>query len=521
MDIEIKSGFSEQDYVKSKGWYHQRFDGCPHLLLPIAHAEVRKEGRKPSGTEAYCRCAIFGWGKTDWYMLDEDNERATKLFLEKSKEDTRFTASLMEKWADDERRFYEVCSRVEGADLGSLSDDGLLGLHDELMESYIRRCTSSSIIDGFALGSDGVIAKRIQGHLKEIGKDSEYDRLFSVLTAPVHLSFTNEAELSLLKVAAAIKRKPEAEGLFRESSIDEILMRISEFDADMRVSEHQRNYFWIHNNYNDAFVLTEEYFIGEIKKLLLEGIDVEHEFDYISNHPQNNKEAKERLMDELSLPSDIRALLRYSEDFTHWQDERKKSTFFATHYLSIVLSEIGKRTGFSLDELKQLLPFETKRAFEGSITKLELKKRKGGFFVFFKEKEAFVTTDEKTISDMRGYFDSMHLPKKEIDTIKGLCASIGKAKGKVKVLKSAREISKIEKGDILVAVMTRPDYVVAMKKAGAIVTDEGGITCHAAIVARELRIPCVIATKFATKALKDGDVVEVDADKGEIRIIKE
>jgi pyruvate, water dikinase len=69
--------------------------------------------------------------------------------------------------------------------------------------------------------------------------------------------------------------------------------------------------------------------------------------------------------------------------------------------------------------------------------------------------------------------------------------------------------------------MTSPDYVIGMKKAGAIVTDEGGITCHAAIVARELQIPCVIGTKNATKLLKDGQLVEVNANHGWVKIIKE
>jgi pyruvate,water dikinase len=68
--------------------------------------------------------------------------------------------------------------------------------------------------------------------------------------------------------------------------------------------------------------------------------------------------------------------------------------------------------------------------------------------------------------------------------------------------------------------MTNPDYVPYMKIAAAIVTDEGGTTCHAAIASRELKVPCVVGTRIATKILKDGDVVEVDADNGIIRIIK-
>ena len=81
-------------------------------------------------------------------------------------------------------------------------------------------------------------------------------------------------------------------------------------------------------------------------------------------------------------------------------------------------------------------------------------------------------------------------------------------------------MGKMEKGNIMVAHTTFPALIPAMKKAAAIVTDDGGITCHAAIVARELKIPCVVGTKIATQVLKDGDLVEVDADKGIVKILK-
>ncbi len=98
--------------------------------------------------------------------------------------------------------------------------------------------------------------------------------------------------------------------------------------------------------------------------------------------------------------------------------------------------------------------------------------------------------------------------------LKGLPASPGYATGTVKIIRDLSELSKVQKGDILVTTMTTPDMVPAMEKAAAIVTDEGGMTCHAAIVSRELGIPAVVGTENATKILKDGDVVTVDAYKG-------
>ena len=72
-------------------------------------------------------------------------------------------------------------------------------------------------------------------------------------------------------------------------------------------------------------------------------------------------------------------------------------------------------------------------------------------------------------------------------------------------------------GDILVAPMTSPDFIVAIRKASAIITDEGGMTSHAAIVSRELGIPCIVQTRIATKVLKDNDMVEIDLEKGVVR----
>jgi phosphoenolpyruvate synthase/pyruvate phosphate dikinase len=108
----------------------------------------------------------------------------------------------------------------------------------------------------------------------------------------------------------------------------------------------------------------------------------------------------------------------------------------------------------------------------------------------------------------------------DVQDFRGMTASLGKAQGVVRILRSAKEVDKVKPGDVLVAVMTRPDYVPAMKRAAAIVTDEGGITSHAAIVSRELRIPCVIGTKIATQVLRDGDVVEVSANHGLVRVLQ-
>ncbi len=108
----------------------------------------------------------------------------------------------------------------------------------------------------------------------------------------------------------------------------------------------------------------------------------------------------------------------------------------------------------------------------------------------------------------------------EIKEIRGQIAHRGFVQGTVRIVRTNQDAAAVQAGEIIVSPMTVPDFLLAMKRAAAFVTDEGGITCHAAIVSRELGKPCIIGTKIATKVLKDGDVVEVDAEKGIVTILK-
>lgn len=121
-------------------------------------------------------------------------------------------------------------------------------------------------------------------------------------------------------------------------------------------------------------------------------------------------------------------------------------------------------------------------------------------------------------TDIAAFVQSVTEEDKTTST-KGTIAFKGMATGKVAVIKGKHDLHKVQPGDILIAPTTMPDYLPAMNKAIAFVTDEGGITSHAAIVARELKKPCIVGTKKATQIFKDGDVVEVDAETGIVTLL--
>ncbi|MFH1275619.1 MAG: PEP-utilizing enzyme [Candidatus Woesearchaeota archaeon] len=120
--------------------------------------------------------------------------------------------------------------------------------------------------------------------------------------------------------------------------------------------------------------------------------------------------------------------------------------------------------------------------------------------------------------DNDSYIKQLMPEKKNISfPLKGRVASKGIARGKAKIVQRPEEIEKIEEGDILVAPETTPDFIVGMKKAVGIITNRGGITSHAAIVSREFGIPCIVGVEGATEVIKDNDLIELNADKGEVR----
>lgn len=166
---------------------------------------------------------------------------------------------------------------------------------------------------------------------------------------------------------------------------------------------------------------------------------------------------------------------------------------------------------------KQLLACTYSEVMLNKIPVKKILDERSQGFVLFREgnKERVLIGKEKEI------FLKNHLNKsEETDVIKGSIVYKGRIKGKVVIIKKADDLNKVKAGNILVTTMTTPNMVQAMKKAVAFITDEGGITCHAAILAREMKKPCVIGTKVATQVLKNGDLVEVDADEGIVRIIK-
>jgi phosphohistidine swiveling domain-containing protein len=272
-----------------------------------------------------------------------------------------------------------------------------------------------------------------------------------------------------------------------------------DFDLEKAIKEHTEK--WSYLGYRDCFSqgYTEEFFIKRLDS-------VGHNSPKVTNKYSFNFTA-----DEFKWIS----LMKEFIYFRNYRTEVLYGCFFLAEKFWFKFSVANNLGEFDLsyylvNEIYDLL--KTRKM----VPNEELDARKERFGIVMDLGETKIIVGQELNEKIKDVSQAIDITSQ----IKGTVACKGKITGRAKIVIGANNQDKILSGDILVTSMTTPDLLPCMGRAAAFITDEGGITCHAAIVAREMKKPCIIGTKNATKIIKDGDLVEVDANNGIVRIIK-
>lgn len=210
-------------------------------------------------------------------------------------------------------------------------------------------------------------------------------------------------------------------------------------------------------------------------------------------------------------------LLDYLQTIIYLRDARKH---LIRKGLTIIW-RIGEILTEPLGIPKNILVFITREEITGDLTRLkctELEARLNGFLYYVGKSGTIQSACVTNLDSIETALEERRFGKKdEQETVlQGQPASKGHITARARVILHPEEFKTFQPGEVLVTSMTRPEFVPLMKKAAAVVTDEGGVTCHAAIVSRELGIPCVIGTKKATRWVESGTLITVDGEKGTI-----
>ncbi|MFA6553546.1 MAG: PEP-utilizing enzyme [Patescibacteria group bacterium] len=252
---------------------------------------------------------------------------------------------------------------------------------------------------------------------------------------------------------------------------------------------------------------------------MVHGTRVSEKIDYLEKSIRLNKGKFLRAIQLMRRQPKLAAVTELLHWYVYLRNERIDCYREATYHVRRLFQELDHRLGLA-DCQSSFMTIREIESFLGNSKRPDLKavrqrsKVTYGWYVL--NSRARLLLKRTDIQEVYAKFIRSH---GAVDSISGVIAYPGKVTGRVKIIHSHDEVAKFKPGNILVAPMTHPEYIHIMKQAGAFVTDEGGITCHAAIMAREFKKPCVIGTKIATQAFKDGDRVEVDAYKGVVRKI--
>ncbi len=219
--------------------------------------------------------------------------------------------------------------------------------------------------------------------------------------------------------------------------------------------------------------------------------------------------------------ADFKKLINQARFNSYFRNRRVEAFFNADYGASFAYAEVAKRNNFNPNWIMEIsIPEMMSALKEGKPLpdEKEMRTRLKNYAMLVRNSQTELITDPKRIKELEKEY-SVEVDKAE--EIQGRMACLGGLiRGKAKICLDKSAIGKVKQGDILVVQFTTPDFVPAMEKAAAIVADQGGLSSHAAIVSRELGVPCVIATKNGTRVIKENDLLEINAQTGIVKIIK-
>lgn len=348
---------------------------------------------------------------------------------------------------------------------------------------------------------------KLKGYLYSISDSkTEAEQAFVTLTTPWKKTIVAEEQENYLEIYEKFKADLKNKKIAGE--------------LKNKIKKHAEK--WGHLGYiyaGNVEPFGEKHYLKELMELADTGVDGRKILFKEKHRLKEVRQKQQSLYKKLKISPLYRRLFESAQNFALSKLVRRHAQLLNAFLLhKTLLTEIAKRLRLNRYQVQFMLKGEVKNGLLKNRVDRSLLLKRLRHCVFYSEKDfekIYSGQMEKRLwSQIRMKID------KNITELKGQTAQPGLAKGLVKIIFRAKDMAKMNQGDILVSVATDPDIVPAMKKAAAIITEQGGITSHAAIVSRELGIPCIIGTKIATKVLKDGDMVEVDADRGIIKILK-
>ncbi len=437
-------------------------------------------------------CGLYGINMENWLRLGKNILKK----LEKSKIHLN---EFLKANLETGQKIFSLCNQIDNEDLSQIKNQQFIRWFKEIWKDYLY-LNALGFIPVISDHEHLYLTKKLTQILKDkkIKKEKTQGYL-SILSSLSKQTLYWKEKLELLSICSKFKTIKE----IRESK---------EFKG------HVEKYFWLNYGYQGPLWKKED-FIERIQEILKKEKPARQQYLEHKNSLKKIRERQNRLEKQLELSRDEKYLFKAARLFMFLKAHRMEVRHRFYYISDKIFEELSKRLSLPITEFRYATKGEILKILSGQQVNHRkiISRRNVMLLVTENEKSRFIPRD-KINAFLKRILISEEIKKTRI--INGQTAFPGHVKGRVRIINSIKDMKKMNKGDILASISTMPDLLPAMMRAAAFITDQGGITSHAAIVAREMKKPCIIGTKIATKVLKDGDLVEVDADKGVVRILK-
>ncbi len=452
--------------------------------------------RVPFGKQIY-----YGNSKVlEWYLEKKFAYKVGGTLIGDLAKNNWYAKIFRKNWAENYEKARETGNQIIWqTDLEKLSNNSLKKLYQKWF--YVSE-NFNGLANVSIDATDEVLLDEIRTESKKIVKNSLLlEEAWRILTTPTETTYIQKRDLEAIEIARRFEKEKK---------------RIYNREIENLV----RRYWWS----TLGWMADKKYLEPEAKKEIsnfLRDKNLEEKYWQFKNFSKMTENAKKKELEKIRATKKLKILLRVFEEIAILKDQRKEGQVYLVAANKKILEEIARRKKqLKYEDIVWLTDTELLDYLDGKkgLKKISDKRKKHTIIVVTR-KEIFVREGKDALKLRKKLFPEKK--QKKIKEFKGLPASRGYAKGRVLISLSSDYANKhLKQGQILVTAQTTPDFVPAMRRAGAIITDEGGVTSHAAIISRELNIPCIVDAKIAMQVLKTGDEIEVDATKGIVKIIK-
>lgn len=491
--------------IKNHKWYRQQTEGTPYFIyLP-------------------CR-GCLEWFKSDkiiWYCdleearayLEQNHIRDLAVkHIAKEKKQVNFSLQIRKEWLKDIKQKNEkIFAKINSSNLAKLSDKELLQINQQLgQQSY--KMWLKFFMDIFDIDAESLIEQELIKERVTLTSDEK-----NIMTLPAEPIVHQHQELVLLQIAQMVK--DNSDYLYLVNQIQDLgnVHRLAVYPKLLKAINHYINkYHWVRNSWAHVYKINQFDVVDQIKQIASSSRNISEEINKLKKYKVNLTKQQKAIAKKHKLSGWLIRMFGMFGLMALWRDERKEQMQQMHYYLQMIGTEIAKRSNLTWDQIKVCDPL--------SITTLPVTIKQLDQYRKILSQNMLMHWDGKKVQHFSAPVSKKFVTALEatfstkMTEVRGLIACPGRVKGEVVVINKKSEFGKMSKGKILVTTMTRPDFLPLMKMAAGVVTDEGGITSHAAIVSRELKIPCIIGTQVGTKVLKDGYQVEVNANHGVVLV---